>query len=86
MKSPMFASTVPRLLVPVEAAQAMLGDLGRTTVYELMAGGAIVRVKVGRRTLVTADSITAYVGRLAGAATDGGFDPCNESDSDVPHT
>ena len=37
-------------------------SLGKTTVYQLMRSGVLVRRKVGKRTLVCAESVRALVG------------------------
>lgn len=42
-----------------DAAKAL--SLGRSKVYELIASGDLVIVKVGRRSLVTVDSIRSLV-------------------------
>ncbi len=39
--------------------------LGRTTVYHLINSGKLKTVKIGRRTLVSADSIRALVSEAA---------------------
>ncbi|MEN2787559.1 helix-turn-helix domain-containing protein [Sphingomonas qilianensis] len=46
--------------VTIDGARKALG-LGRTTVYQLIKAGRLKTVKVGRRTLVRADSIRALV-------------------------
>lgn len=58
-----------RLLLPYEEAQAKLGGIGRTTLWELVNRGQLVRVNVGRRAFITAKSLAAYVDRLSAAAT-----------------
>jgi hypothetical protein len=64
-------STTPtdRLLVPVPEACAALGGISRTTLWELVNRGEVIRVRVGRRSFVTAKSIAAYVDRLTEAAS-----------------
>lgn len=57
-----------RLLVPINDARALLGGISRTTVYELIDRGELVKVKIGARGFVTAKSIAAYVERLTEAA------------------
>ncbi len=52
-----------RLMYPVLEAAGRLG-LGRTTLYELIAAGELETVVVGRRRLVPASSMQAYVDRL----------------------
>jgi excisionase family DNA binding protein len=60
--------SVTRLLYPIPDAQAQLG-IGRSTVYELIASGALQTVKIGRRTLIAHDELARYVDKLkAGAA------------------
>lgn len=58
-----------RLLVPYDEARRKLGDIGRTTMYELFDRGELLRVNIGRRGFVTAKSLVAYVERLAEAAS-----------------
>jgi excisionase family DNA binding protein len=58
-----------RLLYPVREAAAQLG-IQRTSLYALLKGGELERVKIGRRTLVTAGSLVEYVDRLREAAAD----------------
>jgi excisionase family DNA binding protein len=48
---------------------ADLGGLSRTTVYELVKQGHLVKVNIGRRGFITAESLRAYVDRLSEAAT-----------------
>jgi excisionase family DNA binding protein len=57
-----------------EAAQSL--GVGRTTVYDLMNSGDLESVKVGRRRIIPADAIGAFlVARRAAAA---------EADARVP--
>ena len=60
---------VVRLLLPYDDARITLGGIGRTTLWELVERGELVRVNIGRRGFITAKSIAAYVDRLAEAAT-----------------
>lgn len=60
-----------RLLMPVEDVRYALGGVGRTMVYELVDAGELERVKIGRRGLITAASVRAYVGRLSDTARAG---------------
>ncbi len=46
--------------VTIQGAKKALG-LGHTTIYSLIGDGRLKTVKVGRRTLVTTDSIRALV-------------------------
>jgi hypothetical protein len=48
------------ITVTVKEAMAATG-LGRTTIDKLMGNGTLVRVKVGARTLITAESIRALI-------------------------
>jgi excisionase family DNA binding protein len=54
-----------RKLYPIEETAGVLG-VGRTTVYSLVDKGELHLVHIGRRGLVTAESIDAYVERLSG--------------------
>ena len=54
-----------RLLVPVPDTCAQLGGVSRTTVYELVKQGQLVKVNIGRRGFITSESLAAYVERLA---------------------
>ena len=55
-----------RLLYPIPDAQAQLG-IGRSTVYELIASGALQTVKIGRRTLISHDELARYARSLTKA-------------------
>jgi excisionase family DNA binding protein len=52
-----------RLLYTIPAVTEATG-LPRTTVYNLMGKGVLEGVKAGRRTLIKADSVKAYVATL----------------------
>lgn len=58
-----------RLLVEISAASDVLG-VGRSTVYVLISRGELRTVKIGRRSLITAESLRAFVDRLTGAGAD----------------
>ena len=60
-------STASRMLYPVSEAAEQL-CIQRTSLYELLKCGQLERVKIGRRTLITAESLTAYVDRLRAVA------------------
>jgi predicted DNA-binding transcriptional regulator AlpA len=62
-------NTPDALLVPLPDVQPSLGGIGRTTVYNLIVKGELVRVHIGGRAFVTSESIAAYVDRLTVAAT-----------------
>lgn len=53
----------------VEKVMEKLG-VGRSTVFELMAGGQLRSVKLGRRRMVSDRAITEFINRLE--AADGG--------------
>jgi excisionase family DNA binding protein len=50
----------PDRLLSVEEASELLG-IGRTACYELIARGKLRSVKVGRRRLVAASDLAAYI-------------------------
>lgn len=50
------------LLTPERAADQL--DVGRTTVYSLIASGELDSVKIGRSRRIPADALVAYVERL----------------------
>jgi hypothetical protein len=58
-------------LVPIPEARHLLGNIGHTTVYELIKRGEIVKVNIGRRGFVTSESLEAYMDRLGAASTGG---------------
>jgi excisionase family DNA binding protein len=58
-----------RVLHSVEEAASIL-SVGRTSLYALIDSGQLERVKIGRRSLVPADSIAAYVERLRDSVDD----------------
>lgn len=62
------AAKEDRLLLPYSDAQNALGGIGRTTLWELVRDGHLVKVSIGRRGFITAKSIAAYVDRLTEAA------------------
>jgi hypothetical protein len=60
---------VNRLVSIQEAREKWLGGIGRTTTYELIDRGELVKVNIGRRAFITTESLAAYVDRLTEAAT-----------------
>lgn len=58
----------PQLLLTPERAAEQL-DIGRTTVYGLMASGELSSVKIGRSRRIPADALVAYVDRLRTASS-----------------
>ena len=61
--------TTSQLLVPYGIARHQLGDIGRTKFYELIEQKELVRVSIGRRGFITAQSIADYVDSLSQAVT-----------------
>ena len=59
-------------LLSIPKARHVLGDIGQTTLYELINRGDIIKVNIGRRGFVTEESLDAYIDRLS--ATFGGDD------------
>ncbi|ORV65297.1 hypothetical protein AWC03_02820 [Mycobacterium europaeum] len=57
-----------QLLVPITDTCTRLGGISRTTVYELINRSELVKVNIGARGFITAESIAAYVDRLKRAA------------------
>lgn len=51
------------LLTPEEAAQAL--GIGRSKVYELLAGGRLTSVKIGTCRRVPAEALRQYVASLS---------------------
>jgi hypothetical protein len=62
---------VAKRLVPIPEARHILGDIGNTTIYELVKRAEIVKVNIGRRGFITSESLAAYMDRLS-AMGDGG--------------
>lgn len=57
------ASMADLQLLSVDQALALLG-IGRTSLYELVAQGHLKPVKLGRRTLIKAADLQAFVAAL----------------------
>jgi excisionase family DNA binding protein len=57
--------TDDRMLYPYDEVMHKLG-IGRTTLYSLIDTRQLVKVTIGRRALITAESLTAYVNSLKG--------------------
>ena len=47
------------VLLSIPSTQKALGNIGRNSIYNLINSGKLETVKIGRRTLVKADSIKA---------------------------
>lgn len=58
----------PRRLLPISEACTVLGGIGRSYLYELVASGRLTKVNLGRRSFITAASVDALVAELAGTA------------------
>ena len=58
-----------RRLVSIPDARAELGGIGHTTIYDLINRRELVKVNIGRRSFITAESLTAYVDSLSETAT-----------------
>lgn len=58
-----------RKLYSVEETMVLL-NVGRTRLYELFDSSELVRVKLGRSTRVTAESIDGYIDRLVSSGAD----------------
>lgn len=58
------AADIQPKLVSVEKARSLLGDIGKTRLYEYFYSGDLTRVKVGARTCVTVESIDRLVARF----------------------
>jgi excisionase family DNA binding protein len=56
------ATPFPRLAYGIDAAADTL-DLSRSRVYELIAAGEIAACKVGKRTIIQAAELTAFLDR-----------------------
>lgn len=54
------------LLTPEQAAKRL--EVGRSTLYGLIASGEVESIKVGRARRIPADALVEYVGRLRAAA------------------
>ena len=52
-------------LVSIPEARQLLGNIGHTTLYELVNRREIVKVNIGRRGLITSESLEAYMDRLS---------------------
>jgi excisionase family DNA binding protein len=68
MAKPNHQPDVRPVLLNIPEAACALG-IGRSLLYELLAGGEIASVSIGRRRLIPADALAAYVERLRKEAT-----------------
>lgn len=58
-----------QLLIPIPDTCSKLGGVSRTTVYDLVNQGELVKVNIGRRGFITSEPLAAYVDRLREAAS-----------------
>jgi predicted DNA-binding transcriptional regulator AlpA len=59
---------ISQLWLSIPKTQATLGGLSRSAIYELIARGDLVRVKIGRRSFITEQSIADYTQRVEAAS------------------
>lgn len=62
-----------RVFVTIDEVAGALG-VGRSTVYKLMGDGELVPAKIGRRSLITAESVRAYAAKISKADMAAGGD------------
>jgi hypothetical protein len=60
-----------QLLIPIPKTCNALGGVSRTTVYDLVNQGLLVKVNIGRRGFITAKSLAAYIDGLSETARAG---------------
>ena len=58
-------SSSDKLLYPIPEARAVLGNIGHSKFYEIVASGQLKLVKIGRRSFVTPDELRRYVDSLS---------------------
>ncbi len=54
-----------QLLYSIPEACALLGDIGRTLFYDIVAAGQLKLVKIGRRSFVTDGELRRYAASLS---------------------
>ena len=59
--------SIQPILVPVDIARAMLGGIGKTNLYAMLAAGDLESVKLGKRRLIRVSSIQALADRAEAA-------------------
>ena len=62
-----YAGRVPPALLGIPDVQAATG-LGRSKIYELMTSGHLKSIKIGRRRLVPAESLSSWVRSVCSGA------------------
>ena len=60
----MNTSPPDRLLHPIPEARKMLGDIGHTKFYQIVAAGKIKLVKIGSRSFATDEELRRYAASL----------------------
>lgn len=63
--SPIETKHMSQQLISIPDSCTALGNVSRTTLYELVNAGELTKVNIGRRGFITAKSIAAYVDRLS---------------------
>lgn len=53
-----------QLLVRFDDARLMLGNIGRSKMYNLISEGALTKVDIGHACFITTESLRAYVAGL----------------------
>jgi predicted DNA-binding transcriptional regulator AlpA len=53
-----------QVIVPVDDVPDKLGGISRSQVFKLMKEGHLQRIKIGRRSFVTTESIDGYIHEL----------------------
>ena len=69
-ETPTWVVQLDRLLYPVQETQHLLG-ISHATIYRLIAAKRLDAVKIGAKTLITAESISAFLAGLPKAGIDG---------------
>ncbi len=52
--------TLAPKFVDTDTARKMLGNIGKTKLYELMKEGRLARAKIGAKTLISVESIESF--------------------------
>lgn len=66
MQDSTLSQSPPQLLHSRHEALVMLGNIGLTTLDTLLNEGRLTRVKIGRRSMVTDESIRRYIAAQGG--------------------
>lgn len=74
-----YEAKIDPLLADTVTTRAMLGNIGKTKLYDLLREGKLERVKLGGKTLVTMASIrAAAVHKRVGTEEEAGIDTGDE--------